>query len=720
MIYLRVRVGAHTNRGPFHRGHPFMTPEKPDVSRSDWTIGVDVGGTFTDIVLNTGETELLFFKHPTSPDIVEGIVGAVSALCKQQADGAAPVRIHHVHGTTVATNALLENRGARIGLITTAGHEDILSIGRQKRRHPYDLHADKDTPESMIPRRLRIGIAERTGGGGEVIRPVDPAEVAEAARILVKERGVEAIAICFLNSYVNDANEAAAADIVRARYPETFVSVSSRVSPVFREYERSCATVFDAYVRPIVERYLRTMDHGFGQSRIKQESLNIMVSRGGVVPSAVAQRKPVSMMLSGPAAGVVGARHVAALSGHSDLITMDTGGTSTDVALVQGGRIQSTHEGRIGNYPFHLPAIDIHTIAAGGGSIAWTDATQALKVGPRSAGSNPGPACYGRGGEDPTVTDASIVLGYIDPEYFANGALAVNRAKAEEAVGRYASRLGMEPQEAALGIHRVINAHIAEAIRTVTVRRGIDPRRFTLLPFGGGGSVHAAMVARILGIPGVLVPRNPGTLSAFGMLVSELQHDGVQAFWSTDGAFDAGAAEAVWRRLEAEGAATLREKGIADRPIGCRRSMDLRYVGQGYELETAVEVPTDAAAIRRAFASFHDMHEQIHGHSEPGRAIEVVNLRGLSFQTVGRIGDAAAAARDRKPPHPAATERDVMLPGIGAARVPIHRRADLAPGHVLTGPCIVEQEDTTIVVLDGQSFSIDPFDNLIILNPVAD
>ncbi|GIK82879.1 MAG: methylhydantoinase [Alphaproteobacteria bacterium] len=697
-----------------------MKTGNADLSQPARTIGVDVGGTFTDVVLNAGNGDLRFFKHPTSPDIVEGIVAAVSAISREQTDACGqPLRIHHLHGTTVATNALLEGKGARIGLLTTAGHEDILSIGRQKRRHPYDLNADKDTPESLVPRHLRIGIGERVGGRGELLRPVDPAEVAEAARILVEEKRVAAIAICFLNSYLNDVNEMVATQTVHSRYPAVFVSVSARISPVFREYERSCATVFDAYVRPIVERYLRTMEQGFGQSRITQQSLNVMVSRGGVVPSAVARNKPVSMMLSGPAAGVVGARHVAARSGHLNLITMDTGGTSTEVALVLDGDITSAHEGRIGNYPFHLPAIDIHTVAAGGGSIAWTDGAGSLKVGPASAGSNPGPACYGRGGDDATVTDASIVLGYIDPDYFANGALSVDRARAFAAVERYAARLGMEPDQAALGIHRVLNAHIAEAIRTMTVKRGIDPRRFTLVPFGGGGGVHAATVARILGIRKVLVPRNPGTLSAFGMLVSELQHDGVESFWSTNAAFDTAAAEAVWSRLETEGAATLASKGITDRPVGRRRSMDLRYVGQGYELEIPVGLPTDAKAIQRAFDGFHQQHDRTYGHSEPGRAIEVVNLRALSFQTFDGI-EAPAAAKSAGARADASGKRAVVLPGIGTTSMPIHRRHDLAPGHDYAGPCIVEQEDTTIVVLDGQTFVIDASDNLIISSPVAD
>jgi len=681
------------------------------------TIGVDVGGTFTDVVLASDRLGLRYTKVPSTPDVASGVIGGIEAILAELAEEgivAEELEIVHFHGTTVATNAVLESKGARIGLITTAGHEDVVAIGRQKRPHLYDLFLDKDTPDALIPRNRRIGIGERIDGKGEILRPIDEIELRAAVTRLIDVEKVEAIAVCFLNSHVNPIHEEQVKTLIGRWHPTASVSISSRLNPVFREYERTLVTVFDAYVRPLVECYLTRLSGGLRETqRSSMPTLCVMQSRGGTTSAALAMEKPVSLVLSGPAAGVIASRFIGGLCGRDHLITMDTGGTSTDIAVLTGGAVPMTRDGRVGMYPLRLPMVDLHTIAAGGGSIAWLDDGGGIRVGPRSAGANPGPACYGLGGKEPTITDASVVLGYIDPDFFAKGALKLDARKATAVIARFAERIGLDPDRAALGIHAIQNAHIAEAIKFITVKRGVDPRRFSLLAFGGGGAVHAIAVARMVGIPEVIVPRRPGTLSALGLLASDIEFDGVRSVVS-ETQLDCGRFERYFADLESAGSEALAREGIRGHEVRHRRSLDMRYVGQSYDLEIKVQAPFDSANLALARADFHAVHKAVYGHADETRESEIINLRTVSYQHLEILTHDLVATRPADMGRRPSTRRSIAFPAIGRVEAPVYERAMLGPEDQLNGPCLIEQEDTNIVVLPDQRATLDSLGNLFI------
>ena len=473
-------------------------------------IGVDIGGTFTDIVALGDDGRLHLTKVPTTPkDLLRGVADAVRGVLALAGAQAGEVA-RFIHGTTVATNAILEQTGAVTGVLMTAGFEDVLELGRQKRSRMYDLDMDPETPAFLAPRRRRVGIRERLDARGGVLTPLDEAQVrAEVARL--RDEGVQALAVCYLFSFLDPAHERRTRELIREVAPGMAVSLSSEVDPTFREYERLCVTAFDAYLGPLVARYLaglRETLRRLGVGAVPQ----IMRSRGGIVSAAVAAQHPVTLFLSGPAGGVIGAQFAAERSGVRDFISLDMGGTSNDVSVVHGGRPAVAAEGRIGPYPVRTPMVDVNTIGAGGGSIAWLDAAGGLRVGPRSAGAEPGPACYGRGGDRPTVTDASLLLGYLNPENFAGGSLRLDARAAETAVATVAGRLGLDLVSTAAGIHRVVNARMADQIRLMTIQRGHDPREFTLVLLGGAGPVHGVALAEELGLRDVLVPEAPGVL----------------------------------------------------------------------------------------------------------------------------------------------------------------------------------------------------------------
>ena len=485
-------------------------------------LGVDIGGTFTDIVALGDDGRLVLTKVPTTPkDLLQGIAEAVRrVLALAGAEAAAIARF--IHGTTVATNAVLEQKGAVTGILMTEGFEDVLELGRQKRSRMYDLDIDPETPTFLAPRRRRVGIRERLDARGRVLTPLDEAQV-RAAVARLRDDGVQALAVCYLFSFLNPAHERRTCELCRELAPELAVSLSCEVDPTFREYERLCVTAFDAYLGPVVKRYLAGLAETLGGLGVRCVPL-IMRSRGGIVSAAVAARQPVTLFLSGPAGGVVGAQFAAERSGVRDFISLDMGGTSNDVSVVQGGRPVVASEGRIGSYPVRTPMVDVNTIGAGGGSIAWLDAAGGWRFGPLSAGAEPGPACYGRGGDRPTVTDASLLLGYLNHANFAGGSLGLDVRAAETAIGGLARRLGLEVVATAAGIHRVIDARMADQIRLMTIQRGHDPREFTLVLLGGAGPVHGVALAEELDIPDVLVPEAPGVLSAFGLLTAAIEH----------------------------------------------------------------------------------------------------------------------------------------------------------------------------------------------------
>ena len=572
-----------------------------NASAGPFAIGVDIGGTFTDVVCLDAAGHMRLLKLPTTPrNPSAGAIDAVGVLRRQW--GVAPDAIaRFVHGTTIATNAVLERKGARIGLITTSGFKDVLEIGRQMRRAMYDLVLKPETPVFLAPGAFRKEVPERVGPAGEVLVPLDETAVARAVGELAAA-GVEAIAVCYLFSFVNPAHELRTREIILHLHPELMVSLSSEVDPAFREYERTCVTAFDAYVKPVVGRYLEAMEQDLAGAGVGAR-LQIMQSRGGVCSSAVARQRPVRLFLSGPAAGVVGALEAARQDGLDDLITVDIGGTSCDVALVSGGIPLNRAESTIAGYSVRVPSVDITTIGAGGGSIAWIDAGGALRVGPELAGSEPGPACYDRGGEAATVTDASLILGYIDPDYFAGGSLKLVPQRAREAVARtIAQPLGMSVEMAALGIHRVLNAQMAEAIRLVSIGRGIDPRGYALLPLGGGGPLHACALARELGMTRIAVPIHPGVLSAAGLLSAPIEHEVSAAFQRDlrDGVMAGGQGDARQPRCGLRRADARRERTARAHPYPLfRRYLLCRPVASPRNPAECLRFRSDRSALPR-------------------------------------------------------------------------------------------------------------------------
>ncbi|MEQ9124086.1 MAG: hydantoinase/oxoprolinase family protein, partial [Alphaproteobacteria bacterium] len=521
------------------------------MSATRYSIGIDTGGTFTDVVARGSDGSLRLAKVPSTRadpgEAVRQVIGEVLAEW-----GIAPQSVKRfVHGTTVATNAVLERKGARIGLIATEGFTDVIEIGRQNRRQIYELLLEPETPAFLAPGSRRVGVTEGGGPDGVIETPLDEASLAAAVERLQAE-GVEAVAVCLLFAFANPEHERRIGAYLRERFPDLPVSLSSEVDPAFREYERTCVTAFDAYVKPRLDRYLGRMQADLDTAGIPA-ALQIMQSRGGICSSEVARRRPVRLFLSGPAAGVIGACAAGAAVGARDLVTIDIGGTRSDIALISDGKPLIRPEGLLDSFTIRVPMVDVNAIGAGGGSIAWIDAGGGLRVGPESAGADPGPACYGRGGRDATVTDASVALGYLDPDYFAGGALALDAEKAREAIRtRVAGPLNLTLDEAALVIHRVVNAQMAEGIRLVSISRGVDPRAFTLVALGGGGPVHATALADELGMSRVVVPRYPGVLSADGLLAAAIENEASTAFPKSLAETDMAEVRATFDRLDRE------------------------------------------------------------------------------------------------------------------------------------------------------------------------
>src|SRR3954447_6385422 len=656
----------------------------------DLRIGVDIGGTFTDVVVRRPGSPGRIMKIPTTRS--DPSIAVLDALKRMQTEwDLAPEEVlRFVHGTTVATNAVLERKGAKVGLITTAGFRDVLEIGRQMRHQMYELALDPETPTFLAPGRMRHEVAERISATGEVWKPLDEAAVAQAADALVAA-GAKAIAIVFLFSFLDRKHEKRARDIILERHPELFVSLSSDVDPTFREYERTVVTAFDAYVKPVVDRYLANLDSGLLSAAVPAP-LQIMQSRGGISGSRTARLRPVRLFLSGPAAGVIGARMAADTAGVRDLITVDVGGTSCDIALIEDGTPALRSEGSIDGYPVRIGMLDVNSIGSGGGSIAWLDVGGGLRVGPHSAGAEPGPACYGRGGTEATVTDASVVLGYLDPDYFAGGKLKLKPDLAREAVTRLAGRLNLTVEQAALGIHRILNAQMAEAIRLVSIRQGHDPRRFTLLPLGGGGALHACALAEELGITRVLVPRHPGVLSAAGLLAAPIEHEASTALPRREEEFDLGEVKHTLQTLDQRCGALMNEEKVERGAISVRYFADICYAGQGYHLEVPF-APDSAEPFGALTIAFYAAHDRTYGYA-PQTPIRLVNLRTV-HTAAGLEGlqedDWTPAPRDALirrarillPDHPTPVESAV------------YERVALKPADTFEGPAIVEQEDTT-------------------------
>ncbi len=679
-----------------------------------WRVGVDSGGTFTDICLVEADGGAIrVWKVPSTPDDPSrAIAGGVTEGLKVSAGATAKDVISFGHGTTVATNALIQHRGVKTGLITTDGFRDLLEIGRQRRPHLYDLQCDK--PAVLVTRDLRKEVPERLRHDGRVEKPLDEDAVRAAARDL-KAAGVQSVAVTFLYSYVDARHETRVREILAEEFPEAFVTCSHEVAPEFREFERLSTAVVNAYLGPVMAKYIERLGPRLDEAGLKGPR-HITQSNGGVMSFATARDHAVRTVLSGPATGVVGAMKVGALSGFPNIITFDMGGTSTDVALIENGRPKLAGEMEVHGYPLKTPMLDIHTVGAGGGSIAYLDAGGHLKVGPRSAGGAPGPVCYGLGNTEPTVTDANVVLQTLNPQYLLGGRMKIDQAKAKAAVGELAGRLGLDIMATAQGIISVVTANMAKAIRLVSVQRGHDPREYTLVAFGGAGPLHSARLARELEIPRVLVPRNPGILCALGLLMTDLQTNYAQTrlmpvTWETLGSM-----AQVFSDLDRRAQAWFTAENIPANDRRMSRTIDMRYAGQNYELPVPMPDNLEGDALLGALReSFEQAHKQMYGYIAPEEPMQAVTFR---IEATGAVRQ--AELRDQPPattPLESAlmAKRDVWLAEASSfISCPVYDREKLGPGHRITGPAIVEQMDATTVLLPGQTATVDPYLNIIV------
>ncbi|MFQ5593410.1 MAG: hydantoinase/oxoprolinase family protein [Anaerolineae bacterium] len=672
-------------------------------------IGIDIGGTFTDFVIFDEETGTYeTYKTLSTPrDPSQAVLDGLERMRISNTSAGLSTSIQYpispqeiVHGSTVATNALLERKGARTALITTRGFRDVLAIGRQTRTDIYDFFADR--PEPLVPSECRLEVTERIDHQGNVLIPLDTAELPDLVEQL-QALDVESVAVCLLFSFLHPEHEQLITE--QLRDAGFFVSPSSEILPEFREYERTSTTVINAYVSPIMDRYLGRLE-----AELDTEDFRIMQSNGGSIHADQARRQAVRSILSGPAGGVVGAQHVAAEAGFERVISFDMGGTSTDVSLCDGD-IHVTAEGEIGGLPIRIPVIDIHTVGSGGGSIAYVDAGGALRVGPQSAGADPGPVCYGMGGAEPTVTDANLVLGRLAPDYFLGGRMALAADAAHQALTDLAHKLGLAPQRgleaaqtAALGVVHVVNAHMERALRVISVERGHDPGDFTLVSFGGAGGLHACDLARALGIPRVLVPPGASTLSAFGMLTADVVKDYVQTVMLA-GNTPYDELQRRFAPLAERGQREILAEGIEAGQITLHRELDMRYVGQSFEL--TIPLSPDFAE------AFHATHFRTYGHSEPSDPVEIVNLR------LRAVGSVPRPALPREPAGPAdpsdayLDHRPVVLAG-GVTDVPFYRGERLRPGYEIDGPAVIVQKDTTVFLAKGDAARVDGGFNLVV------
>jgi N-methylhydantoinase A len=729
-------------------------------------IGIDTGGTFTDFVVARG-SRIRSFKLPSTPHnpaeaILAGVERALTELAESAGfedpaakgklksartnaardaikDRGDPASIEIVHGTTVATNALLERKGARTALVTTEGFEDVIEIGRQARPELYNFMVTRPAP--LVPPKLRFGVRERVGPDGEVITPLDRASLRKLAGE-ISRLGVESVAICLLFSFANPAHEELVYhELRRIGVP---ISLSFRILPEFREYERTSTTTINAYLVPLMSRYLRSLEQGLGglgraveaqprgvvgdphrkaepfrsagggaasrgtgAQRTDGVSLRVMQSNGGSVSAATAAEEPVRAILSGPAGGVVGALRVCSLSGVRDIITFDMGGTSTDVALCRGAA-RTTNEATVAGFPVSVPIIDIHTVGAGGGSIARVDAAGALRVGPESAGADPGPACYGKG-KDVTVTDANLVLGRFGGTALLGGEMQLDVARARQYVAalaremtRFSSR-PVTPQAAALGVVSVANANMERALRAVSIERGQDPRLYTLISFGGAGGLHVAELARALKIPRVIVPKSPGTLSALGVLLGDVVKDYSRTVMTKMAGLDKQSLEREFAALEKDARAALADEGFQSSQIKLIRSTAMRYTGQSFE----IDIPWGP----RFEAGFHSAHQDRYGYADRSRPTEIVSLRVRAAGITEKPH--LVKSRRHESPRAAVSHPASVYIGRRISRVPVYNRDGLDVGIRLKGPAIITEYSSTTFVPPAWKIGVDELRNLV-------
>ena len=649
-------------------------------------LGIDTGGTFTDfVVMSPGKLRVhKVLSTPANP--------ALAILQGLKELGVLEMEADIIHGSTVATNALLERRGARLAFVTTAGFEDLLTIGRQTRRELYNILVEERRP--LVLREFCFGLPERIDSDGRIIRPLDRRALEDLID-RIKRKKIESVAVCFLHAYANGEHER----IVGERLARAGISysLSSEVLPEYREFERASTTAINAYVAPLMERYLNYLEAKLGRARLK-----IMQSNGGCLSAAAARQKPVTTILSGPAGGVVGASAIAFQAGFRRLISFDMGGTSTDVSLCDGA-IMTTTETEISHLPLKLPVIDIHSVGSGGGSIAYLDEGRALRVGPRSAGADPGPICYGKG-EEITVTDANLVLGRLDPDHFLGGTMKLFPERARQALAEFGQKINLRAEELAEGIVRVADATMERAIRVISVERGYDPRDFALVSFGGAGGMHACSLAARLRIPVVIVPKNAGVLSALGMLLSDVVKDYSHSVLLRDEKISLREIDRLFEPLLHHARQDLVKEGFSLRRIRLLRFLDIRYVGQSYELT----VPASA----RFRHEFNRLHLRRYNYADESRPVEIVNLR---VKAIGLTEKPALPELEKqgKPLSRAMLDERWMIFDNQKHKARIYDRQSLEPGHEFDGPAVIVDYESTAVLPPGWRVKVDKFGHLI-------
>jgi N-methylhydantoinase A len=679
-------------------------------------IGIDVGGTFTDVVMVDEKKESFYYaKTPTTHyDLAEGVINGLDEIL--QISGRSVKEIDYlIHGTTIGTNAIIEKKGAKVGLITTRGFEDVLEIRRVARPKEAAFDFEVDNPPPLIPRYLRRGVIERINSKGEVFTPLDEDSARNAVSFLRKEK-VEAIVISLLFSFLNPHHEQRVAELCKEMFPEALVSLSSEICPEFREYERTCTTVMNGYLGPVIKRYMDNLE-----DRLKQRyggiRLHIMQSNGGSMTVKVARDHSAHLINSGPAGGALATAFISKLIGHEMAIGADMGGTTFDISIIDRGMPKTTTWGGVGEYPIKLPMVDMKTIGAGGGSLAWVDQSGVLSVGPQSAGSDPGPACYGRGGTLPTVTDANLILGRLNPNYFLGGKFPLYPENARKAVREYvADKMRLSLEEAALSIVRIVNANMAKGISGVSIQRGYDLREFILVPFGGAAANHAIDIARELGISKVVVPPMCGDFSAVGLVVADIQHDYVRTLAKKQKDIDLDEMLEVFRTMEREGTQQLREENIDEKDILIEWLADLRYEGQSWELNTPIRRTRTIGKqeLEDILSSFHQLHYRVYSYCEPNEEVEFINLR---VKVVGRIPNLTLprSKEDITPFSKAMKEkRPIYFKDKGFAEVPIYERDRFGCGTKIPGPCLIEETISTTFIPEGCVGVIDEFRNILI------
>ncbi|GAB2746729.1 hydantoinase/oxoprolinase family protein [Sinomonas soli] len=676
-------------------------------------IGVDTGGTFTDLCAFDEATGQVHVRKVSSTpdDPGRAIVMGITELLEQMGGRSISEVSYLAHGTTVGTNALLTGRGVRTGLITTKGFRDLLELGRGRRPHLYDLQADK--PEPLVPRGLRLEVTERVRHDGRIETPLDHDEVRSAVRELKAEK-VESIAVCLLYSYLRPDHERQIGEIIAEEFPEAYVSLSSDVMPEFREFERLSTVVTNAYIGPVVANYLSRLRRRLAENGLTCTP-HVTQSNGGIIPFPAAERMPVRLVLSGPSTGVVGAAAITSAAGSPDIITFDMGGTSSDVSLVQDGEPKVTAGMELDGRPIRSPMLDIHTVGAGGGSVAWIDSGNHLKVGPASAGAFPGPACYGNG-QDPTVTDANVVLQVLNPEYLLDGQLKIDAHASHRSIKAIADPLGLTVPEAAQGIIRVVTANMARAIRVISVQRGYDPRDYVLVPFGGAGPLHASRLAIELGITRIVVPETPGAQSALGLLMTDIRSDFMRTQITRVTAHSAEDLSKVFTELTDHAEAWFDEEGIEPERRSIQRRLEMRYAGQNYELPVDLpEGPITRESLTALVEGFQHAHDRMYGYSARDEVVEAVTFRVQAIADVPRAAISRAAAQGRKVEDAVVGTRDVYLAEEGDyVPCPVYDRRLLDVGHHIVGPAVIEQMDTTTLLLPSDVCAVDDMRNLVI------